>query len=84
MEAEKFFKGILEPTNHHAVRYEIFSFTQGQKESYVVAHNRYKKRWECSCPHWIFRLRKSGANCKHIIALKEFLDETSWMLEDLK
>lgn len=23
-------------------------------------------RWSCSCPHWMFRLRKTGAQCKHI------------------
>lgn len=29
------------------------------------------KRWSCNCPHWHFRLRLYGANCKHIDLVKE-------------
>lgn len=84
MDAEKFFKAVLDPTNHHDWRYEVFSLTQNCKETYIVSHNRYKKRYECSCPHWIFRLRKTNGSCKHIIFVKQFLSDTEWMLEDLK
>jgi|SRR3990170_3275216 len=29
--------------------------------------------YKCSCPHWIFRLQKTGDDCKHIMDVKEGL-----------
>jgi len=26
--------------------------------------------YECSCPHWIYRLKKRGGECKHIEKVK--------------
>jgi len=26
--------------------------------------------WKCSCPNWIFRLQKTGNDCKHIVDAK--------------
>lgn len=28
-------------------------------------------KYKCSCPHWIFRLQKTGEDCKHITDVKE-------------
>lgn len=44
----------------------------GGDKSYTVSltmDNRYK----CSCPHWIFRLQKTGDDCKHIMDVKDGL-----------
>jgi len=27
--------------------------------------------WSCSCPHYVFRLKKTGQICKHIRWVKE-------------
>jgi predicted nucleic acid-binding Zn finger protein len=28
-------------------------------------------KWACDCPHFLFRLRKSGTACKHIDLIKK-------------
>ena len=50
------------------VKYEVRSFDPSRKDKdpYVVECHEGGKKWTCSCPHWMFRLSKSGTRCKHI------------------
>jgi len=43
-------------------RFEIKS--QSSDRKYIVAQNKAKRHWGCSCPGW-----KSHRNCKHLQAL---------------
>lgn len=31
------------------------------------------EKWQCNCPHWYHRLRKTGGACKHIDVVKQQL-----------
>lgn len=46
-------------------------------ERYLVQSSSGSKKWEvdlkknsCTCPHFLFRLRKTGGDCKHLQAVK--------------
>lgn len=47
--------------------YDIYNEINGQR--YRI--NQSPKGYECSCPHWLFRLHKTHAQCKHIKLLRE-------------
>ncbi len=46
----------------------VKSFTDAKKVYTVM---NFGKKWECSCPRWIYSDRKNG--CKHIVRVKEQL-----------
>lgn len=46
----------------------------GENTTYQIAFDKNKKMWTCSCPHWIYRLRKTKGKCKHIVKLEEALE----------
>lgn len=46
----------------------------GENTIYQIAFDTSKKLWTCSCPHWIYRLKKTRGKCKHIIKLEEALE----------
>lgn len=50
------------------MKYEVRSFDSARKDKppYVVEAHDQGKRWSCTCPHWLYRLAKSGTRCKHI------------------
>jgi len=35
------------------------------------------KKKTCTCPQFIYRMRRQGGECKHIIAVKEFVTKSS-------
>jgi predicted nucleic acid-binding Zn finger protein len=41
----------------------------GDNEYKISADSIDLKNVSCSCPHWVYRLSKSGTHCKHIDAL---------------
>jgi len=54
-------------------RWEI---PNGKEKPYVVTE-WHDSVWKCSCPHWIFRLQRTGEDCKHIIDVKDGRYESS-------
>lgn len=56
---------------------EIFvvSSLSDQRKEYTVAFDVKCKCWTCTCPHYIFRLKKSRGRCQHIAMLLEFIGE---------
>jgi predicted nucleic acid-binding Zn finger protein len=46
--------------------------SKNSDHTYVVVCEGERKAWKCSCPHWMFRLRKSGVACKHIVQMQEW------------
>tara|TARA_A100001201_G_scaffold139096_1_gene130683 strand:+ start:3059 stop:3295 length:237 start_codon:yes stop_codon:yes gene_type:complete len=39
-------------------------------KDYNTQYNNQRREWSCSCPHYMFRARKRGLDCKHIKAGK--------------
>lgn len=56
--------------NNQDMRFELVSYDSGKL--YEVGCTDGK--WWCSCPHFIFRLKKKSA-CKHIVQKKEEVAE---------
>ena len=38
-------------------------------KTYNIHRDIRSKKWNCTCPHFLFRLRKTGTHCKHITAV---------------
>ena len=53
---------ILPDNDQWKNRFEIKS--ESSNRIYVIAQNKSKKHWGCSCPSW--RIRRT---CKHLVAL---------------
>ena len=49
------------------------------REVYMVKSSKPGKYWKrtCNCPHFVFRLRKTGEVCKHIHAVEKMLHNES-------
>lgn len=64
------------------MKWNVHSFSDINKEKapYVVEAFDEGKRWTCTCPHWIHRLKKSGTRCKHI----EFVIENMKRNEEIQ
>ena len=59
----------LADSNTHVMRIEIRGETSHHK--YIISkRNTALKRWECSCPGWVF-----GRKCKHIDAMVPILEQ---------
>jgi hypothetical protein len=54
-------------TSHTDYDHDVYNEVNGAL--YQVL--RETRRWSCTCPHFIFRLRKAGGECKHITLVKE-------------
>jgi len=68
----------LADSNTHVMRIEIRGETSNRK--YIVAkRNTALKRWECSCPGWIF-----SKKCKHIDAIVPILEQSLKMATEPK
>jgi len=53
----------MEP-KERVVQWTMPSESDPRKEYTVTLYS--DGTWKCSCPHWIFRLQKTGEDCKHI------------------
>lgn len=49
-------------TAHHSGLFDVYNELNGRR--YEVDINT--KTRSCTCPHWLFRLKKSKGVCKHI------------------
>lgn len=49
-----------------------------QGEAYAVRLGGRGRKYRCSCPHYVHRLSRTGAHCKHIKALKRAAEQGSW------
>lgn len=61
-----FFVNIYRPDSTFRLKVEIRSKSQEGK-TYTISQRHGSKKLECSCPHYLFRLRSKGVKCKHII-----------------
>ena len=50
--------------------------------SYSIRHSGTLGRWICNCPDWWHRGLRDNADCKHIRAVKEWLETAS--MEELE
>ena len=41
------------------------------------------QKWVCSCPHWIFRVSKTGGRCKHILFVVQHNKEQERLQEEM-
>ncbi len=58
--------------------------SRSSNNEHEVMFNKDRKRWECSCPHFVFRLRKTGTHCHHIKKLLVDIEEHRKMCEALE
>jgi hypothetical protein len=59
-------------------KFEAQSFTDNERRYTVSVDDNGK--WGCSCKGWIFKYRKQGLDCQHIIEKKA---EVGWRDDDI-
>jgi len=67
------------------MKWEVHSFGDKSKEKppYVVEAFDEGKKWTCTCPHWVYRLKKQGTRCKHIDFVVDNMRKNEKLQEEL-
>ena len=70
----------LPDTARYSNRIQVSSDSTAGK-TYIVGYNKSTGRFECTCPHYVFRCRGKNAGpdvmCKHLARLQRFLGAAS-------
>ena len=75
---KKFGVKKLRDTNQHVMRLDFRSATSNHR--YIISKRvTAVKRWECSCPGWVFK-----RHCKHIDIMSPILDKIKTLTMERK
>ena len=69
MTNQQLFEKVMDVFDGVVIEDDIEVYNVPEKK-YRIEYDTKRREWSCSCPNYMFRMRKRGLDCKHIKEVK--------------